>query len=99
MTQFNIGQEVEVRSATHMSTESQMWCKAKIINAMGFASEGHMVQFRDGTRAVFDVDHIRAVKEGTPMTLEQQALFNHGEKSPMAPLPVPMPGDDWDPND
>lgn len=68
MTQFNEGQEVEVRHelADGKWAASYGWSKAKIMAGTELSStEKFVVEFADGTRAVFDADHIRAVEKPT----------------------------------
>jgi hypothetical protein len=61
MTQFHEGQDVEVLMAPK---KHGFACEAKIVE---IAPVGHpaywLVQFPDGTRAVFDAEHIRAAEE------------------------------------
>ncbi len=61
MTQFHEGQEVEVR----VSEDGQIyreWRKAKIAYPVkGNFAHSYFVQFPDGTRVVFDTEHIRAI--------------------------------------
>lgn len=65
--QFHEGQEVEVYYPFSRSNEATWpWCKAKIIARASDApitrNRQWAVQFRDGTRAVFDTEHIRAAR-------------------------------------
>jgi len=55
MPQFHEGQEVEVAPV------SGVWRKAKIARKLhtGGAAGSFQVEFDDGTRAVFNADHIR----------------------------------------
>ena len=53
--QFHEGQEVEVWGANMYP-----WRKAKIVGSTGQSHTEWMVEFPDGTRAVFDEEHIRA---------------------------------------
>jgi len=76
MTQYHEGQEVEAkRSYLPVIPSRGGWCKAKIVRWIELEarrmkgmlpnSKGHYeVEFLDGTRGVFDVDHIRAVYLG-----------------------------------
>src|ERR1019366_4104601 len=65
MTQFHAGQEVEVL-ARHRDIgppeAAVIWRKAKIIKCWPsiYHPGQYGVQFRDGSRAFFDADHIRA---------------------------------------
>lgn len=89
MTQFHEGQEVEVQIEVAlgdaydapMSTATEMrWRKAKIVEWAGADQaiynppERWIVQFPDGSRAVFDAEHIRAVA-----TLGQKVARDLGE--------------------
>lgn len=61
LTQFHEGQEVEVRRVTEKN--DVIWRKAKIVTR-GFGDDiitprTFEVVFADGSRAVFDADHIR----------------------------------------
>src|SRR5271156_4737398 len=67
---FHEGQEVEVRTAFREQSPAapyggvSNWCKAKVIYKTKIMHEdvaGYMVKFPDGTHAVFDGEHIRAV--------------------------------------
>ena len=76
MTQYHEGQEVEAKRSYLPVIPSQGgWCKAKIVRWIELEarrmkgmlpnSKGHYeVEFLDGTRGVFDADHIRAVYLG-----------------------------------
>jgi hypothetical protein len=60
MTQFHEGQEVEVNGE---DVDMPRWEKAKIVRGPALtAGEFYEVQFPDGTRAVFDAEHIKAVR-------------------------------------
>jgi hypothetical protein len=66
MTQFHEGQEVEVLrsgwSDGKLKTHGRQWHKAKIMHEDEFYmpyKNRYVVAFPDGTRAVFDTDHIR----------------------------------------
>ena len=59
MTQFHKGQEVEVTKG--FDGNPLGWRKAKIIKRGEPYSKTWMVEFPDGTRAMFDAEHIRAV--------------------------------------
>jgi hypothetical protein len=70
MAQFHEGQEVEVWgdiAGLCCSGGFDQWRKAKIVQVIPDgtehwdAREGYEVQFHDGTRALFDEDHIRAL--------------------------------------
>jgi hypothetical protein len=75
MTQFHEGQDVEVwkevrtRGTDLHQNYVRRWCKAKIVYALK-ETPRYLVQFPepngkydvDGTRAVFDAEHIRAVE-------------------------------------
>ena len=67
MTQFHEGQEVEAlrhEPATKRRGAFDQWRKAKIVSH-DFSWPYHPkfeVKFLDGTRAVFDADHIRRVE-------------------------------------
>ena len=73
--QFHEGQEVEVWGANMYP-----WRKAKIVaaeihrGALGVPTGAYIVQFPDGTRGVFDAEHIRAVTKfiEVPGTCRQQ---------------------------
>jgi len=62
MTQFHEGQEVEVAPLSEMFGA---WRKAKIVEvdqrAVQTSPIKHLVEFADGTRGVFDADHIRSL--------------------------------------
>lgn len=66
--QFHAGQDVEVTDSRYpLSTFS--WRKAKIAGQVSvtycgcdICNSGYEVQFPNGTRAVFDAAHIRAVR-------------------------------------
>ncbi len=63
MSNFVEGQEVEVLVSKYPeppSSTNSDWCKAKIIRY--YLNNTFEVQFPDGTRAVFDADHIRAAE-------------------------------------
>jgi hypothetical protein len=67
MTQFHEGQEVEVSTPLEASLYGQrVWRKAKIVKRDHMTDTDQAderltpVRFRDGTRGVFNVDHIRA---------------------------------------
>jgi hypothetical protein len=61
MTTFREGQDVEVlRDAPEYSEGVTAWRKAKIVSASAQGRETWIVQFPDGTRAVYDAAHIRA---------------------------------------
>ena len=76
MMQYHEGQEVEAkRSYLPVIPSRGGWCKAKIVRWIELEarrmkgmlpnSKGYYeVEFLDGTRGVFDVDHIRAVYLG-----------------------------------
>lgn len=65
MTQFREGQEVEVNDHRNLCTSR--WTVGKIKGDAGVISGAYYwVQFPDGTRAVFDADHIRAVSSCIP---------------------------------
>ena len=82
MTQFHAGQDVEVRTAQREASPAapyggiSNWCKAKIVNELCPATDWptndvrYQVQFPDGTRAVFDAAHIRAVFVHAPITVQ-----------------------------
>jgi hypothetical protein len=61
--QFHEGQEVEVWIAIIAS--QGVWRKAKILYPGGdkYVGEWWYVQYPDGTRGVFDVEHIRTVAQ------------------------------------
>jgi hypothetical protein len=63
MTQFHEGQEVEVRIKAP-TQDGGYWRKAKIVRCdnkgLYPAPYPYIVEFQDGTRAVFDAEHIRA---------------------------------------
>jgi hypothetical protein len=68
MTQFNEGQEVVVQTQPTASEKARwfdgaVWRKARISYRLQelYGNGAHEVQFPDGTRAVFDAEHIRAV--------------------------------------
>ena len=73
MTQFHEGQEVEVwkevraRGTDLHQNFVRRWCKAKIVARASDApvtrNRQWAVQFPDGTRVVFDVEHIRAIDD------------------------------------
>ncbi len=60
--QFHEGQEVEVYTPYRFidsGPRSGDWRKAKIVEFLGMSC--WQIQFPDGTRSVFDAEHIRAV--------------------------------------
>jgi hypothetical protein len=65
MTQFHEGQEVEVWGDIYPKSGGRLtdWRKAKILNDDCIARKDgvhcYTVQFPNGTRAVFDTEHIR----------------------------------------
>ncbi len=64
---FHEGQEVEVlirAEIFHSGICTTDWRKAKIVRyvELGSLPKGWLVQLPDGTRAVFDADHIRAAR-------------------------------------
>ena len=68
MTQFQAGQDVEVRKiADGMNEMHWSWRKAKVVNDDCIARKDglhcYLVQFPDGTRAIFDAEHIRPVND------------------------------------
>ena len=68
MTTFYEGQKVEVlasRSQLPRGT-AEYWRKAKIIGSTGASHTDWMVEFPDGTRAVSDAEHIRALVSEPP---------------------------------
>jgi hypothetical protein len=74
MTQFHAGQDVEVRKiADGMNEMHWSWRKAKVVNDDCIARKDglhcYLVQFPDGTRAIFDDGHIRAIGTGTYETM------------------------------
>jgi hypothetical protein len=84
--QFHDGQEVEC--ATQFTPDhcfgpelgTWEWRKAKIVKLQNFDirypwEDQYLVQFPDGTRAVFDVEHIRLSKEQI-----EQELIKNGER-------------------
>ena len=65
MTKFHEGQDVEVQRHRMVGTAliQEEWCRAKIVSLPHTSySTQHQAQFPDGTRAVFDAGHIRAVR-------------------------------------
>lgn len=65
MTKFHEGQEVEV-TRRDPNIPNWNWRKAKIVDGWlkttgPFYQQRLQVEFLDGTRAIFDADHIRAV--------------------------------------
>ena len=74
--QFHAGQEVEVCRDIKWKARGR---KAKIISeirTVGHWKVEYRVQFRDGTRAVFDEAHIRAVSD------EDAEIFRVGDLHP-----------------
>jgi hypothetical protein len=69
MSTFHEGQEVEVhvyhpRTSDRPSAPTYTLRKAKIVSLPHTSySTQHQVQFPDGTRAVFDAAHIRAIEQ------------------------------------
>ena len=65
MTTFHEGQEVEVAADFRRNDGKAPcnWRKAKIAAPPWPAKWRYRVQFPDGTRAVFDADHIREVDD------------------------------------
>jgi hypothetical protein len=62
MTQFKEGQQVEVLQYGKTSQDPDVWRKAKLGYALPTndkALRSYRVEFPDGTRGVFDADHIR----------------------------------------
>ena len=69
MTQFHEDQEVEVQTPAKIidgkkiEFDAHHWCKARILWRATSCGEGNQkcyeVKFADGTRAMFDADHIR----------------------------------------
>ena len=62
--QFHVGQDVEVAPLSEMFGA---WRKAKVVNYEPYFHGAHepdryFVQFHDGTRGVFDAEHIRDVE-------------------------------------
>jgi hypothetical protein len=65
MTQFHEGQEVEVRFRAGPRDDlggfEITWRKAKIVSFDKHGGGYVQVQFPDGSRAVFDAAHVRAI--------------------------------------
>jgi hypothetical protein len=60
---FHEGQQAEVHCFMPMSSGRGVWRKAKIVErGPEVMSDWYRVQFPDGTRAVFDAEHIRTVE-------------------------------------
>ena len=63
MTQFHEGQEVEVVRIRGYPRPFRVWDRAKVVTCLDqTAAEPNLyvLQFPDGTRSVFDAEHIRA---------------------------------------
>jgi hypothetical protein len=64
MTHYHEGQEVEVAMVEMIGVLGGLrWRKAKIIKA-ACQQDKWLVEFPDGTRAIYDVDHIREATQG-----------------------------------
>ena len=83
MTKFHEGQEVEVAEIRGDPRPFRVWRKAKIarawldnnkIDTRGVPNRWY-VRFQDGSRAVFDAEHIRAIKTEDEKTAERMAVF------------------------
>jgi hypothetical protein len=72
MTAFHEGQEVEV-----WCFPDGEWEKAKILGDRPFGLPGYWIQFPDGTRAVFDAEHIRALLTGVYGAMCRDPHFCH----------------------
>jgi len=74
MTQFHEGQEVEVATLVAgyalKQDEAGRWRKAKIVarlvNDRTTNLQRYEVQFPNGSRAIFDAEHIRAIQQDRP---------------------------------
>jgi hypothetical protein len=76
MTQFHEGQEVEVGKQTaiapHRGIYATEWGKATIVRRIvrrpydTSRPDGYEVEFHDGTRDIFDADHIRHPRNCDP---------------------------------
>jgi hypothetical protein len=65
MTQFYLGQEVEVRTTSYdleiaYPAAGSRWRKAKIAPPVPTITQRYRVQFPDGTHGSFSAEHIRA---------------------------------------
>lgn len=87
MTQFIEGQEVEVQTAAKIlegkkvSFDATHWCRAKIIYySESGVDEGYTVEFADGTRAVFDANHVREDhgSEGQEVEVKRRMPMSRG---------------------
>jgi hypothetical protein len=77
MTQFHEGQEVEIY--WEFKRRAERWHKAKIVEPPRSAySTQCQVEFPDGTRGVFDADHIRAVADRAADPHEFDRLDDNG---------------------
>jgi len=77
--QYHEGQEVEVRTAPLPQFGhgyDSDWRKAKIVAwEPGYGSPiAHQVQFPDGSRAVFDAEHIRAALPPDEMAYDPEGI-------------------------
>jgi len=76
MTQFHEGQDVEVETCSHdleiaYPAAGCRWRKAKVVNDDCIARKDglhcYLVQFPDGTRAIFDAEHVRHLSMATQL--------------------------------
>jgi hypothetical protein len=81
MTQFHEGQEVEALRLRDGDIHCRTWRKAKIVASDNDKDTPlYAVRFSDGTRAVFDADHIRPYdKRADKGTTARAASLSHKE--------------------